>query len=844
MLLSAFGIILGVAVVLAIGATNLTVFDSIARLLKDTSGRADLIVTSTKTGGKGLPESLAGRVADEPGVAAAIPVLRATTMLAKDAPPSQMEMSFFGASVGGLALHGIDPLLDPKARDYKLVEGRFLLPDDPEAHEVVLVQTYAQDKDLRLDGRVDVVTPNGAESLKIVGLIAEEGPGQTNSGAFGVIPLKAAQKIFNRSGRLDQIDVLANPDQASEGGFETLKAAVQARLGSDYAVTYPAAQGQRMTQMLGSYQIGLNFMSGVAVFVGAFLIYNAFMMTVRERTREFGMLRTVGMTRRQVTWLILAEALLLGLVGSALGIGLGILLARGLSRLMEVLLRLDLAAISVPNDLLALSAVIGVVVTLLSAAIPAVQAGRVSPLEALRVRGIAREGWLIRHGWIAGALLLVVSAYILVSNPFPYDVQFRLGSMVVFALFIGATLMIPATVRVWDRITRPLVRLLYGNSGRLGSRNLERSRQRTTLTVAALMIGVSMILVVRGMTDSFRFDLTDWMEAYIGGDLYVTSSVPIRAEVWSRVDAVEGVAGVAPVRYAEVAWSRPNGDEAQLGLMAVDPQAYNRVTNFVFADSRVDPDQAIDRLQRGGAIFISSVIAERYGLSLGDTMTLKTFKGPHEFEIAGIVTDFYNQGLVIDVGWSDLRRHFAVEDATALLLQIEPGYTVQDVAERIDAQYGARYHLTIEANQSVKGRAFLLMDQAFSMFDVLALIAMVIAAFGVINTLTMNVLERTQEIGMLRSIGMTRAQVVRMVLAEAAVMGVIGGVLGLVFGVLLSRIFLTSMTAMSGYKLTLVISTQAILVGLVIALIISQLAALLPARRAARIRILEAVRYE
>ena len=238
------------------------------------------------------------------------------------------------------------------------------------------------------------------------------------------------------------------------------------------------------------------------------------------------------------------------------------------------------------------------------------------------------------------------------------------------------------------------------------------------------------------------------------------------------------------------------------------------------------------------------MIAERYGLQAGDAMTLKTFKGPHDFEIAGVVTDFYNQGLVVDVGWADLRRHFSIEDATALLLRVQPGYAVRDVAEAIDAQYGGRYRLTIESNQSVKSRAFLLMDQAFSMFDVLALIAMVIAAFGVINTLTMNVLERTQEIGMLRSIGMTRPQVVRMVLAEAALMGVIGGVLGLAFGVLLSRIFLASMTAMSGYKLTLIVSTQAILVGLAVALLVSQLAALLPARRASRIRILEAVRYE
>lgn len=843
-LLSTFGIVLGVAGILAIGITNLTALESISNLFKDTSGAANLIVVSAEAAAPGFSERAIHRVAGTPGVASSVPSLRIQTLLADEAPPSELEMSFFGSSAGGLSLYGIDPILDPEAREYKLVQGDFLSADEPSAFEIILVEPFASDKGIEVGGQVEILTPNGIEKLEVVGLMAREGPGQLNNGAFGVMPLRTAQLLFNRAETLDQIDVVVNADQTGSAALETLRTDLQARLGDGYSVTYPAAQGKRMAQMLGSYQIGLNFLSGIALFVGAFLIYNAFTMTVVERTRELGILRTVGMTRGQVTGQVLAEAILLGCLGSALGAGFGFLLAGGLVRVMEVVLGQDLGQIRIPLDVLGTSITVGIVVTFLAAAIPAWQAGRISPLEALRIRGNVREGWLVRWGWQIGLALLILSTVILILNPFPYDVQFRMGSLTVFSLFFGATLVIPVSVEVWERVARPVVRRAYGNSGRLGSSNVRRARLRTTLTVAALMVGVAMILIVRGMTESFKYDLRAWMDAYIGGDLYVNSSVPMRSDVQRRLESVEGVDAVAPLRYFEVKWNRPDGRDELLSFMAIDPALHSRVTTFVFSDSGTDPAQALARLAGGDAVFISSVLAEKYGLNQGDTIHLKTRSGLRDFEIAAVVVDFYNQGQVIEGNWRDMRRYFGLNDANAFQVSIRGGYTAAEVEQRIASLYGQRDHLTIESNASIKARAFRLMDQSNSMFDVLALIAMLVAALGIVNTLTMNVMERTQEIGMLRSIGMTRWQVVQMVLAEAGLMGLIGGALGLLFGVILSRIFLLAMAAMSGYKLTYVLSAQAVVVGLIVALAASQLAAILPARRAARIHILEAIHYE
>jgi len=841
--LSAFGIVLGVAGMLAIGVTNQTALDSIVKLFENTSGRTNLSITSASQDVNGFPEQVQRTAENIPGVSVAAPMVQALTVFAEDATSDQLALGLFGtSSSGSVQLYGINPSLDQALHDYTITAGNFL-GSNLTAREVVLVENYAEDKDLVVGDWFGILTPNGVEQLKIVGLMSREGPGQTNNGSFGVIPVGTAQELFNRIGQLDQVDILTTNQNPTTAELDTLKSSLQARLGKGLSVTYPSSQGERMTQMLQNYQIGLNFMSGIALFVGAFLIYNAFAMTVVERTREFGMLRTIGMTRGQVTGLILLEAGTLGVFGALAGVGVGMVLARGLTRLMETILNQPLANVEVPFADMLVSWEIGLFVTFIAAGIPAFQAGRISPMEALRVRGKSGEGWLIRKGWILGLALLAASTVLLIANPFPYDVQFRLGSLTVFGLFSGATLLIPGTVAGWERLTRPLMKMIYGASGSIGSRNVQRSRQRTTLTVAALMVGVAMVIMTRGMTESFAGDLRDWMSAYIGGDIYASSSIPMRSDIGRRIATVPGVQAVAPIRYLEIEWQTPAGIET-INLMAYDPVAYTRVTRFVFSDDAGDTAEVVQKLQEGGWVLISSVLAEKYDLDPGDLVQLRTRSGFKDFKVAAVVVDFYNQGLVVQSSWNDMRRYFRINDASTFLVKVNAGQDVDQVQEAIDDLYGKRYRLILESNQSIRERALTLMDQAFSMFDVLALISIVVGSLGVVNTLTMSVIERTQEIGMLRAIGMTRPQIVRMVLAEAGLLGVIGGVLGLVTGIVLARILFIGMNTMSGYNLTFVLPPEGIAISLAAAIIISQIAAIFPSRRAAGVRILEAVHYE
>ncbi len=841
-ILTLSAIVLGVAVILAISITNLSTLDAITTLFSEASGKAHLVITSQDAGEGGFPEIALRRIVTMPDVGTTVPSVQAQTSLSTEGS-SPMDISFFGAVAGGLTLYGIDPALDVEAREYKLTDGRFLSAD-LDARHVVLVEDYAHDKDIQVGDDVQLVTPQGVEKVRVVGLISKEGAGQLNNGAFGVLPLRAAQRIFDRVGDLDQIDIVAAPQATSAVRLDELKGNLQARLGDEYVVTYPAARGRRVTQMLDGYQMGFNFFGVVALFVGAFLIFNAFSMTVVERTREIGMLRTVGMTRRQVMEQILAEATVLGCLGSLLGVGAGLLLARGLIRMMELLLAQEVREVHVPLPGLVTSVVVGISMTLIATAIPAWQAGRIAPLEALRVRGNPHRPWILRRGWMLGGALLFLSYLLLYPFPLPPAIQDRFGHAVALGVLLGGTFLIPILFRGWERVVRPLVRRLYGNEGELGSRNALRAELRTMLTVAALMIGVAMILSIRAVTGAFQVDIRTWLDSYIGGDLYVHGSYPLRTDLAPRLEAVEGVAAAAPIRYFGVERVAPDGTNEALSFMAVDPASYSRVTSFVFAADQGDPARLLERLAAGDAVFISSVLSEKYGLDQGDGIRLRTRRGPRDFHIAGVVVDFYNRGMVVQGSWKDMRRYFRLDDVSAFLLSVDPAYAVEEVQMRVDRLHGQRRHLTIDSNAALSGRALGLLDQTGGLFDVLALIAMIVGALGVINTLTMNVLERTQEVGMLRSLGMTRWQVAKMILAEAGMMGFAGGAFGLVFGLLMSRVVLQAMNAVTGYALSYVVPVQGVLVSLVIALVVSQLAALWPARRAARINILEAIQFE
>ena len=318
---------------------------------------------------------------------AAVPSLRIRTLLASDAGSWQIAFNMSGIAAGNFfQLYGIDPELDPQVRVYALSAGRMPGTDK---YEVVIPEKTAREKDLQIGQDLVFLTPEGLGRLEIVGLLAGEGVACSMMARSGFAPMGVVQDLFGRGGEYDEIALqIDQPIAESPGALEALKDALSRRLGEDSQVAYPASRGQLISQMLATYQMGLTFFSLIAIFVGAFLIYNTFSMTVVERTREIGMLRAVGMSRRQVLGMVLAEAGLLSMVGSVIGLAAGYWLALGLIRLIG---RSGdgrtggFFSLTWPGLLQSLA--VGVGVTLVAALLPALQAARISPLEALRARG-------------------------------------------------------------------------------------------------------------------------------------------------------------------------------------------------------------------------------------------------------------------------------------------------------------------------------------------------------------------------------------------------------------------------------------------------------------------------
>ncbi|MBN1147055.1 MAG: ABC transporter permease [Anaerolineales bacterium] len=846
-LLTLLGITLGVAVVLAIRVTNQTTLDSLRRVFDRTTGQASLVIAPVNANAKAIDQALLARVEKIDGVQTAAPSLRERTLLASQSSSWQIEFNMSGIAAGSFfELYGIDPQLDAEVRVYDLSEGRM-----PAAgkYEVVIPTELASEESLEIGEELSLLAPNGIERLEIVGLLADEGVALLNGGAVGFAPYDVAQNLFERSGEFDEIALRLDPAISEDPrALEAFKQSLDERLGQDAEALYPAARGQTVSQMLATYQLGLTFFSLIAIFVGAFLIYNAFSMTIVERTREIGMLRAIGMNRRQVLGMVLAEAGLLSVVGSAVGLGAGVLLARGLIRLLGDLVTAEEGAVSVPWQGLAESVAVGIGVTLVAALLPALQAARIAPLEALRSR--SRSGERARPlTWVSGLVLLFGGWLATYQVQWPPALLFFAGNFALICFFLGATLTVTLAVGGLERLARPLAALLYRNEGALGSANVRRSIGRTTLTVASLMVALTMIISIESLAYSFEQDMQSWIQNALGGDLYLRAPLPLRESFGRKLGGVPGVEAVTATRVLEIKVP-PQGLLAGSGMdedfyfEALDPRTFRQVGDMEFVANQGDSAANWARLEQGKAVFVSNVVADRYGLGQGDEIVLHTSRGDQAFYVAAEVVDFGGQGQVVYGTYEDLHYWFNEQGVDRFTLTVAQGYSIEAVSREIENRFQGRYNLSLQTTESFKDSILDLMEQSFRLFDVLNMIGVIIGAMGVINTLTMNVIERQREIGGLRSLGMTRGQVLRMVLAEALALGLMGGVYGLGVGYLIANALIEGTNMMVGYDLVYMFTPNPFLVGVLIALGVVQVAAIYPARRAARVNIVESIKHE
>ena len=844
--LTGLGIALGVAVVFAVNITNATLLDSFDQVFDEAGGQADLTVMDRARGGDGFDADLLDQVRQQPGVVAAAPGVSAFSLLLDDLGQWQASPTTTGVQAAGsaLLLLGIDPEVDPQVRELDLVQGRLLEPGET-GYSLLLVESYAEEKGYQVGDEVTLLLPGGQApvGLTVVGLVDSDGAGRINGGAVAFLPLPVAQDLLDRGGRLDRIDlVLEDRIADSQTELAEFKAGLEQELGDAVRLLYPGARGEELAKRMSSYRLGLDLFSLVAMFVGGFLIYNTFAMNVAERTREIGLLRAVGMVRRQILALMFTEALILSVVGSAAGLLLGLVMAQGMASTVGFAAGAPVSQMVIPAQGIQRGLLIGLGVTLVSALWPTLQAARISPLQALGARARTdASAWRRLSRWL-GPLLLAGGWGVFNYLPLRESVSWPIVSSSVLVFFLGAAISVALVDRWLERLAMPVVWGLFGHVGRLGAANVQRAQGRTLVTVATLMLGIGMNVGISSLGDSFRYDLGRVTQAATGGDLMVHSPVRMKFRDGQRLAAVDGVDLVSPQRAVEV-WTTGHPVEDEIVFLAIEPQTRQAISHFLFEEAPGDsPAQAFAQLAQGDAVFISTGLAGRYDLALGDEVRLDTPRGVRSFRVAGVVFDFTGNGLMVYGSWMDLRRYFGLDDVDMFLLTVEPGASVAQVKQRIEDQLGDRLALTVTVVEELMADMLAIVDRSFVMFDTLALIVVTVAAMGVVNTMAISVLERQREMAVLRSIGLTRGQVVRMVLAEAGVLGILGGILGLLFGFVLSRMMVKLIQHLVDYELTYVLSVKALITSVILALVISQLAAALPARKTAQGEIVAGLR--
>ncbi len=834
-LLTAAGIILGVATIVSISIANQSILAGFEALFADVAGSAHLTVQAASISEDGFDERLLEQVRAVEGVALAVPSTANETML------------LLGDREIALTVYGVDPEIDARVRPYHMVEGSFL--SAARQYTAIVVKDLSTEHGIEVGENVTLLGAQGPEQVLVVGIMAKEGPARR---AQIVMPLTDSQDIFARRHRIDTIDIIAKEEIAqSTSTLDRLKAALQDEVGASYEALYPAARAKTITEALEGISLGLSFFAATALFGGAYLIFNTFSMTVVERMREIGMLRAVGATKGQNFRLILSEALILGLAGSLLGILLGLLLSLAMTRMLSAPFGLTEWTLSVPPSGLIAGLAVGMAVTIGGALIPAIRAGRISPIQALTVRGTGHKaGWLIRHGWKVG-LALILLAESTSFIPIPEDVaQMGFDQMTFLVLLAGVTLLLPLVIRLLERLARPAIALLYGTEGRIGGSNVNRALGRTTVTAGALTMSVLMLIVIGAQSTSMTSDVRAWMQTAMQGDLFVDSYQPMRLDLREELATIEGVVGITPMRYqhTKVAGTTthegftPQDDD--VAFVAVKPLEYIQISEFEFASGQGDGQAMVERLVEGNAVFISTLMSEKYDFGKGDAIRLRTSRGEQDFAVAGVIADYTWGGQSVTGSWPDLQRYFRTDKADIFVVDVAPGADVDQVQQRMEDQYGKRRHIEVASGQDYRERWLKEFMSVMTFFDIVVGIGIVIGTLGVTNTMTMNVLERIREIGILRAVGMTRWQVVRMVLAEALIIGILGGLFGVAVGTYVAYFAVQGMAQSSGWELEFVLPKSLLVVGAVLALGISQLASLYPAWRATKVNIVRAVQYE
>ena len=835
-LLTAAGIVLGVAMILGVLLLAATINRTFSDLYDSAYGRADLVVAGT--GEDSLPRATLAKVKGTEGVADATPrVLSTFTLIDRDGQAS-------ADATSQLNVAGEDPGAED-VTNAQTIAGR----EPRQGLEISLQDSWADANGIAVGDAVRLATPDGAKRFEVIGLFKFSTGFEFGGEGFGVMPLDAAREVMDKRRVFDEINVIVDEAAAIEAVQRDLDRALSRGLD----VETPAAKSEEIESQLQAFNAILYFFAAMALFVGGFLIFNSFNMTVFQRTREIGMLRTLGATRGLITASVLREAVVLGLVGTVLGLGLGLALALAL---IELVKELDFpVGRLVITPLAPIAAVAtGLVTAVLGALYPARLAGRTSPIravlgtEGLRSRPRARRA-------ILGLALIgcgLAGAFWLGAADETTPVVAGAGMAGTIAIFFGIAMIAPFVIGPLVTVLSWPLRLLFPVEGRLAADAARSDPGRTAATCTALLIGLALVVAVNSLGSSFLKTISDEFDQSFARDLTVQPrglspgqgpQQTIAKGLRDRLQRIAEADVVARERFVftpELPGPRRKTETDGL-LIAFDPAEYDEVdTTEIEGASR---DQVFRRMGRGQVI-VGEGYADEQDLEVGDALRLEGPSGSRRAPIAGVVRTVIFGGQTVSMSLATMRDVYGVSADSELALkavsdEARPALE-REVTRIVEADYP---NLAVLSNDELKSDIEAQVNQQFGIFYAIVGVAIFASLFGIVNTLTMSVIERTREIGVLRALGASRWQVRRQVADESVVIGLIGALLGIAVGAGMGAALLQGLSAgIPGVEYRPPISTMiwVSVAGLVLGLI----ASIIPARRAARLDVIQAISYE
>jgi putative ABC transport system permease protein len=825
------GITLGVAVVVAVDLANASASRAFDLSTDAVFGRATHQIVASS---QGFDEALYARLRRQGVLNAAAPVVAdyVSSPQLGDRP---------------LQLLGVDPFAEPPFRDY------FWQPGDTPAHSLIdfltrpgallISATMAERYAIKRGARITLDVTGHAHSAFVAGLL--QAPNDlTRQALDGIIlaDIATAQELLNRPGRLDRIDLII-PENADRPVTR-----ISSLLPQGVRIQPAQARTDAVKQMTNAFRTNLWALSLLALFVGLFLIYNTMTFSVIQRRPLFGTLRCLGVTPLEVFALVISEAFIVGVVGSVLGLILGIAMGQNAVSMVtqtinDLYFVLTVRDVGIPVLSLIKGGVTGIVATVITASLPAWEAASIPPRAALSRSGLeAKTRRAVIWAAVGSAGLLAAGAAALAWPTRSLFISFGSLSIVV----VGFALLTPLVTNLFMRGAAHLLGRVAGALGRMAPRDVVNSLSRTAVAVAALMVAVSVTIGVSLMINSFRDTIVSWLDHALQGDIYVqapsfraTQNVSILDPAVVRaVGQWPGVARAELIRATTV--DSPYGPVYLEAGTSTDYGA-----GLLYRSSQGSPEEAWEAVGQGAAI-ISEPLANRLGLSPHDRrITLYTDRGPHTFNVVGIYYDYASAEGTIIVSMDTYRRLWNDNAVTGLAIHLSPGTDADQVIDELRDALAPVQRLLIRSNQTLRQDAIEVFDRTFAITSALQMLATIVAFIGVLSALLSLQLDRQLQIGILRAVGLTTRELWQLVLLETGLMGTAAGLLAMPTGYVLSLILVYIINQRSfGWTLQMLVGPVPFLQAFAVAVIAALLAGIYPAYRMSRMSAVEVLRFE